>query len=145
MKDETNKAWYVSRRGILLAEQFLLELQPNQLSSVEGPVALFDYMAFFLRQDGTLITIAVEVKATQQPIKDRFGLHASQIERLVKSNLPVLLVVANVKQNEIFFNWIKDAIHQVHVMPRKQHVIPVPLRKATNDEKEKLRKEILNL
>ena len=147
MTDQNKNLWYVARRGELLAEQFLLDLAPDQLSNLQGPAPPFDYLAFFSKSDGTPVVIAVEVKTTQREIKRSFPLAVSsaQLKRWVNSNLPVLLVVADVKNNEVFFNWVRDAIQPADKKLMNRAVYPTVLRKDTSEEKEKLKREILTV
>lgn len=140
MMEKTNQAWYVTLRGELLAEQFLLDLKPDKLSSMKEADIGFDYMACFAKADGSLIAIAIEVKLTEQEI-NYFRLPASLVKRLQNSNIPVLVVVVDVKHNEIFFNWIHAA-----VSVKSKHsslTCSINLRRATPEELEKLKQEIL--
>ena len=60
--------------------------------------------------------------------------------RLLRSNIPVLVIVVDVKTNEIYFNWIQDAIP-----PEKQAVLnelrtcSLHLRKSSEEEVRALR------
>jgi len=103
-----NVAWYIERRGKLLAEQFLLALSPdNILLNQEGP---FDYLAVFTQKDGAPILIGIQVKATEREIGGRYHLQANLANRLLRANIPVLVVVIDVKTNEVYFEWIDNAI-----------------------------------
>ena len=64
MREKENKAWYIGRRGELLAEELLLELETTYVASLQQPDIGLDYVAFFSKDDGTPVIIAVEVKAT---------------------------------------------------------------------------------
>ena len=144
MIEQTNKTWYVARGGELLAEQFLLDLAPHYLCPMNERGIGIDYMAFFSRSDGSIVVIAVEVKATQQEIKGRYSFPASQAKRLLKLNIPVLVVVIDVKENEIYFNWIKDAIpvEQQKALSSVQSC-RIILRESTQEERDKLKQEII--
>ena len=61
--EKRNTAWYVSRRGELLAEQFILNLHPDSVVASPPESSPFDFIAFFTKPDGTPVTIGVEVKA----------------------------------------------------------------------------------
>lgn len=144
MIEQANKAWYVARRGELLAEQFLLELKPNYISPMQGLDFGIDYMAFFSKSDGTPIAIAIAVKATQQEIKGHYLLSSSQAQRLLNSNLPVLIIVIDVKSNNTYFNWIREAIPAEQKASLHRTVsCRIDLRAATPEELAKLRQEIL--
>lgn len=148
MSEKKNTTSYiVARRGELLAEQFLLELEPKQVSSLQNQDIGFDYIVFFTKADGSTSTVAVEVKSTEKEIiGGRYSLPTSSIEKLLNSNLPVLIIVVNVKSNEIYFNWIRDSIPTDYKKTLEQRwMYTVKLRKATPTEVEKLKKEILQL
>ena len=144
MIEQTNKAWYIARRGELLAEQFLLELEPSYLSLMQGQDFGIDYMAFFQKADGTPVVIAIEVKATQREMKGHFTLSSSQAQKLLNMNIPVLVIVVDVKDNNIYFNWIKDAISvEQKDSLDKTSSCRISLRASTSEEREKLRQEII--
>lgn len=144
-----NKTWYVERRGTLIAEEFLLELEPDRLSAMpdeKDQLFYFDYLAFFSTNDGTPITIAVIVKAKEQEIRGKFTFPAQEAGSLRRANLPVLIVAIDVKQNLVFFNWIKDAISDEQLRQLKNRAsCTIELREATPEEKEKLKHEIFDL
>jgi hypothetical protein len=143
MIEQTNKTWYIARRGELLAEQFLLDLSPNYLSPMQDTGIGIDYMAFFSRDDGTVVVIAVEVKATQQEVKGRYSIPSPQALRLLKLNIPALILVVDVKENIIYFNWIKDAIPvEQQAALTGTNACRIILRASTPDERAKLRQEI---
>jgi hypothetical protein len=141
-KRSTN--WYISRRGELLAEQFLLELQPDSVVANRSEGVPFDFIAFFTTPDYTPVIIGVEVKATQQEISGRHPFPANQALRLLRSNIPVLVVVIDVKTNEVYFNWIKDAIPaEKQAGLSDVHTCSLNLRKSSEEEIHLLRNEIL--
>jgi hypothetical protein len=134
-----NKTWYVEERGILLAGEFLLEL--GAISAAAPPVGIgFDYLAFFKSNDIVTI-IAVEVKTTERQIKIRYTVPYSVLHRLQRLNIPALIIVVDVKQNDIYFTWVKDAAASLSTT--SGHTISINLRKSTAEEREKLRQEIL--
>jgi len=136
--------WYVSRRGELLAEQFLLELQPDSIVASPKDNLAFDFIAIFTKPDRTPVTIGIEVKTTQHEIGGHFEIKTELALRLLKSNIPVLVIVVDAKTNEIYFNWIVNAIP-----PDKQAVLQqyqtctLQLRRGTKEEIEQLRSELL--
>lgn len=144
MIEQTNKTWYVARRGELLAEQFLLDLAPSYLSAVQSQDLGIDYMAFVQKADGTPVVIGVEVKTTQHDIKGRYSLPSSQVRHLLNMNVPVLILVVDVKDNNIYFNWVKEALSEEQKASLdKTSSCNIQLRMSTADEREKLRQEII--
>jgi hypothetical protein len=139
-----NTNWYVARRGELLAEQFLLALQPDNVSASRSENVPFDFIAFFTKPDQTLFIIGVEVKATQQEIGGRYPFPAKQAMSLLHSNIPVLVVVIDVKTNEVYFNWIKDAIPaEKQAGLSDLQSCTLRLRKSSEEEMQRLRNEIM--
>lgn len=142
--EKQSTAWYVARRGELLAQQFLLDLQPDSVVACDGVNPPFDYIAFFTSADTTLVTVGIEVKATQQDFGGRYPFPTRHARVLLKSNIPVLVVVIDVKATQIYFNWIEDAIPK-----DKQALLDsvkscrLQLRKSSAEELIRLRTEIL--
>src|SRR5436305_599806 len=96
-----SKNWYLGRRAELLAEQFLLNLDPIQVSAIERDDIGFDFLASFSRGNKTS-TIAVEVKAAENIEQHKFYFSHLEVEKLQNSNIPILLIVADVKQNRLY-------------------------------------------
>lgn len=141
--EKQNTAWYVARRGELLAEEFLLDLQPDNIVANPSEGAPVDFVAFFTTRDHIPVTIGVTVKATQKEINGNYSLAADQARRLLHSNLPVLIVVIDVKANEIYFNWIRDAIPLEKQADLGVRQVLLHLRKSSEEERRRLRDEIL--
>ena len=146
MIEQKNKAWYIARRGELLAQEFLLELEPCSLSPMQDLDLGIDYMAFFQKADGTIVVTAVEVKATEREIKDRYSYSSAQAKRLLSMNIPVLILVIDVKATTVYFNWIRNAISSdQREMLDKTSTCSITLRTSTEQERQQLKREILNL
>lgn len=100
----TAPAKLVARRGELIAELFLQELEPAFVAQPETDFA-YDFFIGFSKPDGGLNTYAVEVHATAQPVNGKFRMPAEQYRRLANSNIPVLLLIVDVKRNRLFYAW----------------------------------------
>ncbi|MBJ7900544.1 MAG: hypothetical protein GC158_11630 [Cyanobacteria bacterium RI_101] len=142
MKLENPAPWYVSKRGNLLAQEFLFELEPKQVvytgDESESP---FDYLTLFAREDGSLVTLAIAIRATESQITDGNFFPSEDLEKLKKANIPVLILVIDVKRNHYFFGWAKeDFASRSFDTPQKQ-----TLRPATPEEIEILKQEIMAL
>lgn len=135
--------WYVEERGTLLAESFLLGLGPHELRILRNSEVGFDYVAFFSKLDSAPVLVGVATIATEQEVNDDYPFQVAQLKRLQKSNIPILIVVLDVKRNEIYFNWAQDAIQENYkgLLSRRSE-LPIKLRKATLEEVEKLKQEI---
>jgi hypothetical protein len=119
MKLENLAPWYVTKRGNLLAQEFLFELEPKQVvytgDEKESP---FDYLTLFTKEDGSLAT-------------------------LKKSNIPVLILVIDVKRNHCFFGWATEDFSSPSFSLDKLQ--KRGLRPAIPEEMEKLKQEIMAL
>jgi hypothetical protein len=123
----------VGRRGELLVELFLEELSPAFLVQSTEDFA-YDYLAGFTNRNGGVNTFAVKVKATEQPIR-QFRLPRSEYTQLASSNTPALLMVADVKHNQLFYARIEQA---EAVAPGKQFV-EIPLAELNDQATAELR------
>lgn len=143
MSESRDKAWYVERRGELLVQQFLLDLGARHVSSLQSSDLGLDYLAFFSRDDRSLRAIGVEAKATEREINGRFPVAAALLRRLEESNLPILLVVADVKRNEIYFEWLHDSpLLRPTGTGRQPSTYTLKVRRLTTEERGRLLDEI---
>jgi hypothetical protein len=118
----------------MMAEIFLHDLKPLLiLTSDTG----YDYFLGFKTASGVMVTIAVELKATEKPVRDHYTLIASRsrLSALTRSNIPILFLVADVKQNELFFTWAyKIRADQASILGGNARV-QVPVTKLDDDAK----------
>jgi hypothetical protein len=94
---------FVGRRGELLAELFLQDLHPLFVAQATGRDLGVDFFVGFSNGRGGVNLVAVEVKATEQLSRPRFVLPRRQYEVLANSNVPGLIVVADVKKNRCYY------------------------------------------
>jgi hypothetical protein len=92
----------VGRRGELLAELLLQEFGPAFVARPTADLG-YDFFVGFPNSKGGINIAAVEVKSTEQPVKGRFPIPKRLYRRLANSNVPVLLLVVDVKQNRLFY------------------------------------------
>ncbi|MEB3312457.1 MAG: DUF4365 domain-containing protein [Snowella sp.] len=147
MITKTDVPWYVTKRGELLTKQLLFELAPDDLFYTgDHPEHLFDYMVLFLKPDGSPVTIAITVKATEEEINGVYPVKVSELNKLKNSNIPVLILVIDVKRNHYFFNWVKN-ISQLDESEslKSDQSIEAPLRHGTSEEIQKLKQEIMTI
>ena len=145
MTTKQKETWYVARRGELLAELFLIELKPDYVTPMRGGADLgFDYVAFFTKPDKSPIAIAVVVKTTERAINGRYPFPVAQLRQLRGGTLPILVLVIDVKHNEMYFNWTDQAVSadQSDAFSNRASY-NTTLRLSTPEEQEKLRHEIL--
>lgn len=144
MKLENLAPWYVTKRGNLLAQEFLFELEPKQVvytgDEKESP---FDYLTLFTKEDGSLATLAIAIRATESPVKEGNFFPTEDLEKLKKSNIPVLILVIDVKRNHCFFGWATEDFSSPSFSLDKLQ--KRGLRPAIPEEMEKLKQEIMAL
>jgi len=131
-----SRPYIIGRRGELIAELFLQDLNP---SFVAKPTTDFGYEFFvgFPNSDGGINNYAVEVKATERPVPSSVPISTAIYERLTHSNIPALLLVIDVKQNRLFYSWLKS---ESTGGSRKVNTIMVPVKEIDDVAKEELRK-----
>ena len=95
----TNQVGY---RGELMVELWLQELDPVFVARPTNELP-YDFFAGFRNNRGGINSVAVEVKASERPISGRFPVDRQVYTRWANSNIPVLLVVADVKQNRLYY------------------------------------------
>ena len=145
MMTKTEVPWYITKRGELLTKQLLFELAPDDLIYTgDHAEPLFNYMALLLKPDGSPVTIAIAVKATEEEIQGIYPFKVSDLEKFKNSNIPVLILVIDVKRNQLFFNWAKKSIvpEQENSLTLEQFV-SISLHQSTPEEIKKLKQEIL--
>ena len=142
---EQKKPWFVGERAEALAGLFLLDMNPDYLGKPVAGHAPYDFLVTFTRTDKSLITVAVEVKGTERPLINphRLLLPRGQVQAMENSNTPFLIVVVDVKRNDIGFNWasclkIKDG--RVKMVSHSRYDLPI--RKNAPEEIRKLKHEI---
>ena len=77
------------------------------ISRPTTPELGYDLLVGFSNDKAGVNTFAIEVKSTQKPPGARFPIARSVFNRLAHSNIPGLLLVADVKQNRLYYAWLK--------------------------------------
>jgi hypothetical protein len=106
MKAEYTHSGMVEHRGELMAELLLQDLHPTFVARANRDLG-YDYFAGFANSKGGINITAVEVKATDRPVPALLPINRRTYDRLAHSNIPVLVLVADVKQNRLFYGWPK--------------------------------------
>jgi hypothetical protein len=105
MSSQNSGSHIAARRGELMAELFLQELNPLFVSRPTEDFG-YDLLVGFLNKKGGTNTFAVEVKSTDHQPGTRFQLPRRAFERFAHSNIPGLLLVVDVKQNRMYYAWL---------------------------------------
>ena len=90
-----------------MAELLLQELGPQFISRPTEDVG-YDLLVGFENKKGGINTFAVELKSTARPPGTRFQLLGRAVDRFAHSNIPGLLLVADVKQNRMYYAWLNQ-------------------------------------
>lgn len=98
----------VGRRAELMAELFLQELEPEFVSRPTSADVGYDLLVGFTNKKGGINTFAVEVKATERPPAGGFQITRKTFDRFAHSNIPGLLLVADVKHNQLYYAWLNS-------------------------------------
>ena len=118
---------FVARRAELMAELFLGDFNPKFIANAND-LAKLDYFVGFENSLGSLNIVAVEVKSVEEPIRS-YKLKSKEYQRLSNANLPVLLLVIDVKHNGYYYALFNSAINgkvksgdvQVDLIPIDEH------------------------
>lgn len=102
MSEVASRARMIGRRGELLAELLLEELNPAFLAQPTDDLG-YDFFLGIPNPNGGVNIAAVRVKSTENPVHSVYPLDRSLYQSLANSNVPVLLLVVDVKQNRLFY------------------------------------------
>jgi hypothetical protein len=137
MNGRSTRTNLVGRRGELLVELFLQELGAEFITRPEADLDLgYDLFVGFKNPEGGINLTAVEVKATERPIDALYPVQRQIYQRLANTNIPVLLLVADVKQNRLFY-----ALPGSDPMgaERDAEIVSIPLKEADETATRELR------
>ncbi len=104
----TTQPWYVEERADAMARLFLQDVSA-ELAVPKRDIGV-NYLSVFRTEQGTRHVIPVVVLGTEEKISDeyRFPESIQFIDEWKSANVPVLILVANVKQTELFYGWASD-------------------------------------
>ena len=138
MSETKSRPEYVGRRGELLTELFLQDLKPEFVARTTGDVG-YDFLVGFRNLRGGVNNIAVEVRATEHLSQNRFPLRTKQYQRFAYSNIPVLFIVVDVKDNRFYYTWISS---DVAGASPEGNVVMIRLTEIDESTREELRKQL---
>ena len=102
----------VGRRGELLGELFLQELQPEFVARAPSDFG-YGFLIGFRNSKGGINNVAVEVKATEKVVGLEYPLQRREYERWAHSNIPILLLVIDVKENRYYYSMLSPEADRV--------------------------------
>ncbi len=121
-----------------MAELFLQELEPDFVAQATAEDFAFDFLIGFSNTSGGINTYAVEVKTTEQPVHNTYQLPRRVYDYLAHSNMPLLLLVVDVKQNAFFYAWLNQ---DLNVKSESQYV-SVPVTRIDDETRALLRQQM---
>jgi hypothetical protein len=108
MSVRNSHAKITSRRAELLAELFFQDLNPVFVSKPTEEVG-YDLLVGFSNEKSGINTFAVDVKAIEEPPSGSvIHISRSAFDRMAHSNVPGLLLVADVKRNRLYYAWLSS-------------------------------------
>jgi hypothetical protein len=119
-----------------MAELFLQELEPEGIVRPRHDLGL-DFLVTFRNSKGGINSFGVEVKSTGQDVQLSFGIERKTYDRLANSNIRILLIIANVKQNKLYFAWINNRRHHSGAA-----TVMIPLTPINGRTKTELRRKL---
>jgi len=108
MKVQNSRLHLAARRGELLAELFFQELDPVFVSRPTTQEIGYDLLVGFANEKAGINTFGIEVKTTERPLGSHFPISRHVFNRLAHSNVPGLLLVADVKRNRLYYAWLRS-------------------------------------
>ncbi len=119
-----------------MAELFLQELEPDFIARPTSDDLGYDLLVGFPNEKKGTNIFAVEVKATERPPAERFQIVRRTYERMAHSNVPGLLLVADVKHNQLYYGWLRSRV------VRDTANVAVPLTELDEEGKNTLRTQL---
>jgi hypothetical protein len=138
MATRRTHAELVGRRGELMAELFLQDLEPASIARAPQDFG-YDYLVGFPNSKGGINTFGVVVKATERPVASSFLIDRQTYDRLAHSAPPGLLFVADVKHNRLFCAWPPYPYHK----GEEGKYIRIPLTEIDVKTKKNLHKQLV--
>ena len=128
----------VHRRGELMVQLFLQDLAPGYIGKPQSDFG-YDFIIGIPNASGGINTTAVITKATERPVPNKFQLAKDVHKIIAYSNIPVLLLVANVKQNQLYYAWITPQLAIARSMAK------VPVSKIDQESIDSIRKLVAGI
>lgn len=133
----------VERRGELITELFLDELQPGAIVAQPSNRDVgYDFLVNAKNRLGGINTYAVQYEATDQPISATYRVTRDLFDRMTYSNIPMLFLVVDVKRNEIYYALLES--DKTSRQSKLRHV-PIELKRIDETETVRLRKRLASI
>jgi len=123
---------------VLLAELFLQELNPVFVARSTGDVG-YDFLIGVVNSKGGINNIAVEVKATESLTRKEYPISKKNYKRLAYSNIQVLFLVVDVKENRLYYAWLTPDVPTANGGSSSVRTVRVELTELDDKSQEELR------
>lgn len=127
------RAEMLGRRGELLAELFLQELGAEFVARPTSDLG-YDFLVGFENPEGGVNMAVVEVESTERPVQSHYPVDKRLFRRFAHSNIPVLLLIANVKENRLFYALFGSFAPKTESTASKVSIPLTPLDGSAKDE-----------
>ena len=98
----------------------------------------YDLLVGFSNDKAGVNTFSVEVKSTEEPPSElRFPIPRSVFNRIAHSNVPGLLLVADVKRNQLYYAWLTSGGSN-----GGGHTVSIPVVEISETTKKKLKNQL---
>lgn len=121
-----------------MAELLLQDLEPLSLARPPQDFG-YDFLVVFTNSKGGINTFGVEVKSTDRPVSSSFVIDRQTYNRLAHSTIPGLLLVADVKQRNLFYGFPKP----VDARLTESKSVHLPITKIDEKTRKELRKRLI--
>jgi hypothetical protein len=132
------------RRSMLMAELLFQDLGASFVARPDSDSLPFDFLVGFSNPNGGTNTFAVELKGTEKPVKGQYVLKSRSARAFANSNIPVIFLVVDSKQNQSWYAWGHEIGAQIPAETTLTS-FPVTLRQITADEMQRLKEELVGV
>lgn len=138
MSKQKSREQMLSHRAELMAQLFFEELNPTFMSQPTQDIG-YDLLVGFQNKLGGINTFAVAVESTENLREKCFSVAEHKFLQIVRSNVPGILFVVDVKQNQIYYAWLSAAYES------KSKAISIPLSELNAEAKKKLHEQFVSV
>lgn len=125
-----------------MAELLFQDLGASFVAQPDSDKLPFDFLVGFSNSNGGTNTFAVELKGTERPVNGKFVLKLKSAKAFANTNIPVIFLVVDSKQNQLWYAWG----HEIATQIPKESVLTsltIELRQITDEEKLELKAKLI--
>lgn len=141
MSSQRTELRLTERRAMLMAELLFQDLGASFVARPDSDSLPFDFLIGFSNPNGGTNTFAVELKSTEKPVKGQFTLNLHSAQAFSNSNIPVIFLVVDSKQNQSWYAWGHEIGAQIPA--KTANSFSIKLHQITDEEMKKLKDELV--